>query len=275
MMQGAAVLLITVVFFVSPWFIDRLGPPGFFVILAGLSAVMVVTILACAPAVSFSRTVKARVTRVIKLVPLMGCVAVVALFTGQGTIGTYIITIGNAAGFDSHTLSTVLAVSLPVGLLGPIAARALGARVGLVRTLLLALLLLAISDLLVVKTRSLIAFSLLYAGLGLLVEFCVPYAIALLSRLDQLGRAASAAPACMIGGLAIGPALGARVVAGATDFQTLAFVSASCVAAAVALFAISAGLSGSPQEDCEPHGRGFTKGFEAAAAVTGPSDRKA
>jgi predicted MFS family arabinose efflux permease len=241
-MQTATVLLMSVIYFMAPSLIDRFGLSGLFAVLAGVSAAALVTALVGLPAVVVVPTVAARALTGRKFAPLMGCLALAIVFAGQVTVTTYIITIGNELGFDTHTMGTLLAIAIPLAMIGPLAAHGLGERLGLLRPLLLGLALLAIDILFLVNAASPILFGVLMATDFLLPLFCVTYALALLSRFDASGRFATAAPAFMMIGGAVGPALGSRLI-GTTGFETLALVAASCMVAGIALFAIAACLT--------------------------------
>jgi predicted MFS family arabinose efflux permease len=241
LMQAASVLLVSIVYFVSPSLIDRFGPAGFFAILAGVGIITIGATLIGFPAAEAQALGVTRSGGAQKLAPLTGCLAVAVVFIGQSSVGTYIITIGNGLGFDAHTMGAILAVAFPIAMLGPIAAHRLGERMGLLRPLLLALVLLAIDIVLLVRAASPILFCLFSAAIALFSTFCVPYVIAFLGYLDRSGRFASAATAFMMVGGAVGPALGGTIIA-ARGFQALALVAVLCIAAGIALFAAAAGL---------------------------------
>jgi len=249
LMQSAMVGLVSVVYFVSPALIERFGTGGLFTGLAAIAAVMVIAALLGLPAtatvpISMTRAAAAR-----KLAPLIGCLALTAVLIGQSTIGTYIITIGNGLGFDTRRMGFLLGIAFPLALLGPLAAHRLGERVGLLRLLVFGQVLLAIDFFFLVKAATSLLLCLLMAGLGLCVQFCVPYAVTLLGRLDVSGRFASAAPAFMMIGAAAGPALGSKIIS-MSGFQALALVAASCIAVAIALFVAASCLgSTSRQQD--------------------------
>lgn len=241
LMQAAMVALTSVAYFMSPILIGRFGPDRIFAILAGVGVVMVIAALMGLPTVAATSAAADRSIAANKLAPVIGCIALAFMSIGQNTIATYIFTIGNGLGIDAQTLGTVLAVAVPLALFGPLAAHLLGERMGLLRPLLLGQLLLAIDILFLVKSALPIPYCLFTAALGLLVAFCVPYAIALLGRLEASGRFASAAQAFIMIGSAAGPALGSKLI-GTTGYQTLAFVAASSIAVSIALFTVAAAV---------------------------------
>jgi predicted MFS family arabinose efflux permease len=242
-MQAAAVLLVSMVFFISANLVDRWGPAGLFAILAGISGVMIAPALLGLPRITATHSNAVRITYTDRFTPVVACLGLVAVFIGQSSVSIYAITLGGAIGLDGRTMGMMLAIGLPLSMLGAIAARVLGERAGLLRPLLIGLALLMMSVFYLVKTGSPVVFCILADALGLFVEFCVPYAIAVLSRLDPSGHAASVAPGCMIVGLAVGPALAGKVI-GTAGFQSLGLVAASSIGIGIALFAAAGRLSG-------------------------------
>jgi len=243
LMQGAMVLLISGVYVISPTLIGRFGPAGLFAFVALVAVVVAFTSLFGLPHITEIPAEAKQIARSPILAPLLGCLGLAVVFTGQTIIWTYIMVIGDALGFDGRTLGVLLAVAPWLAMLGPIAAHALGERAGLLWPLLFGLVLLAIDCLLVVDMHSPVLFCLSAATLHLSQLFCVPYAIAFLGRLDLSGRFAAAAPAFMMTGGALAPMLGSNVV-GMGRFHLLSVIAALCVSAGFALFLIAAWLRG-------------------------------
>jgi predicted MFS family arabinose efflux permease len=242
LMQVVFVSLVSVVLLVSPYLIGRFGAAGLFAILVGIGMVSLVAVLIGLPAAAASGPVVTRATGTVKLVPVLACVALGIMALGQNTVWAYIVTIGKALGIDAHTLGGVLALVLPLAVLGPIAAHRLGERVGLLWPLLFGLVLMVIDSFLIVGAASPILFCITTLGFIMSALFCTPYAIALLSRLDLSGRFSSAAPAFLMIGGAMAPALGSKL-AGTARFEALAGVAASCIALSMVLFSAAAGLN--------------------------------
>jgi hypothetical protein len=238
-MQAAFVFLASVVLFVFPYLVGRFGAAGLFGIFAGVGVITLVAALIGLPTLTISDPVATRATSTLKLSPILGCLALGIMILGVNTVWVYIIAIGNSLGIDAHTLGVVLAIVLPVAMLGPVAAHTLGERAGLIWPLLFGLVLMAIDCFLVVVAASPIFFCITTSALIMLGFFCAPYAIALLSRLDPSGSFSSAAPACMMIGNAIAPAL-SSTLAGAARFEALAVLGASCMALSIALFSAAA-----------------------------------
>jgi predicted MFS family arabinose efflux permease len=241
LMQAAFVLLASVVILVFPDLVGRFGVAGLFGIFAGVGLIMLVASLIGLPVATISTTVATRARSPLKLPPILGCLALGIMILGVNSVWVYIIAIGNALGIDAHTLGVVLAVVLPLSMLGPLAAHRIGERVGLLRPLVFGLALMAMDVFFLVSSASPVLFCITTSALIMLGFFCVPYAVALLSRLDASGRFASAAPAFMMIGNAIAPALSGKL-AGAARFEALAVLACSCMALSVVLFSVSAGL---------------------------------
>jgi predicted MFS family arabinose efflux permease len=241
LMQAAFVLLASVILFVSPYLVGRFGAAALFGILACVGVVTLVVSLTGFPADIVLDPVAPRATSGLKLPPILGCIALGMMILAVNTVWVYIITIGNSLGIDAHTLGIALAVVLPVAMFGPVAAHGLGERAGLIWPLLSGLVLMAVDCFLVVMAASPIVFCITTSALIMGGFFCAPYAIALISRLDPSGSFSSAAPAFMMIGNAIAPALGSRL-AGAARFEALAVLGASCMALSIVLFSVAVGL---------------------------------
>jgi predicted MFS family arabinose efflux permease len=242
LMQAGMVLLLSLIFFVSPGIIGRFGPAGLFAIFAGVGVIMSVAALISLPAETSSSPVATRVVGALKLAPILGSLALGVMALGQGTVWIYIVAIGNGLGLNAPTMGVVLAIVLPLAMLGPIAAYRLGERVGLVRPLIFGLVAMGVDAFFLVAAASPILFCITTSALDMTMLFCVPYAISLLSRLEPAGRFASAAPAFMTIGGAMAPALGSKL-AGTARFEALAAVSASCMALSIVLFSAAAHLA--------------------------------
>ena len=241
LMQAALVFLVSVVLFVSPDLIGQFGAASLFAIFSGVGLMTFVATLIGLPTLTVSAAVDVRATSALRLAPILGCVALGTMVLGQNTVWVYIIAIGTALGITPHTLGIVLAVVLPLAMLGPIAAHRLGERVGLFWPLLIGLVLMAVDVFFIVIATSPILFCITTATLITTAFFCAPYAIALVGRLDASGRFSSAAPAFAMTGGAIAPALSSKL-AGAARFEALALLAASCMAASMLLFFAAAGL---------------------------------
>src|SRR5260370_12015088 len=173
------------------------GAAGVFALLAVAGAVVAVVSRGLRDNVAFDvDTVGAASGR--KIAPLLGCVALTLVFVGQGSVWNYIVLMGRGRGIDAHTLGFLLALVPPLAMLGPLASHVLGERVGLLWPLLLSLAVLAADAFLLVDAGSPFFFCLYSSVLNVAILFFVPYAIALLGRIDAPGLFAGAPPALLM-----------------------------------------------------------------------------
>jgi predicted MFS family arabinose efflux permease len=245
LMQGSMVALLSVIYFAAPTLMGRYGLAGLllnFVIVGTLFSVA--AWMALPP--SAARYVGSPTSGQSRwLAPTMGCLGLSGALISQNTVWTYIIAIGADRGFDSRTMGTLLALCGPLYMLGPIVARLLGERSGLKPPLLAALAIIALDLLLIPHIHSLVVFGICTTMLNALILFSVPYAITLLGRLDPTGRFSSAAPAFMMIGAAVGPALGSNMAV-AGRFTPLVTLAAAIAVGSIILFqlATSVGMRG-------------------------------
>lgn len=232
LMQVSMIALLSVIFLSGPSLTSRFGLGGLFGVFVVLASLVAVFSWFALPNSAAGPRTAERVSSSTWWVPLIGCLGLSAALISQNTVWTSIIAIGGDRGFDSHAMRLLLAISCPLCLLGPVSARVLGERFGLMRPLLLGMATILVDLLLIPHTHSIFIFGVYITVLNSLILFCVPYAIAVLSRLDPTGRFASAAPAFMMTGAAVGPALGSHMaLAGRYDLLT-------GIAACVALISI-------------------------------------
>jgi predicted MFS family arabinose efflux permease len=243
LMTTAMVILVSGVYFASSTLIGRFGAAGLFGVFAVCGAGAALASIAGLPSTATAAESAARRSSTARLAPLLGSLALAVVFIGQGSVWTYIIIIGNGLGIDGRTLAIVLALVLPLATVGPVAAHALGERVGLLWPLVISLVVLSVAAFLLVWASSPTRFCIHAAILNAAILFCVPYAIALLSRLDASARFAGAAPAFMMIGGSIGPVLGSKAL-DMSSFRALPFIVASCVAVAIVLFLAAARIGG-------------------------------
>jgi predicted MFS family arabinose efflux permease len=122
-----------------------------------------------------------------------------------------IFPLGAAKGFDMQLVGKIMAACAVVMMVGPLLARLLGERMGLRVPVLGFSLLLAADVVLIAQAQGLWLFAAATAALVLLPGFGLPYVIA---RAGNLGdaRHAGAAPAFLMLGSALGPALAVPLV---------------------------------------------------------------
>lgn len=242
-MQGSVMLVSSGLYSISASIVGRYGPAGIFGLIAGLGVATAMVALLGFSDSTPEATQVAHASNAMKLAPLLGCLGLGSIGIGAGTLWTYIFTIGNGLGFATHTIGTVLGVAGPIALLGPVAAHTLGERAGLLLPLLIGLLVVVVDYFFTVNAGSPVLFGISSAVLGTGAAFCMPYATALVSRLDSSGRFASAMPAFILVGAASGPAIGGKLIS-LFPFQVLATVAASFMIVSILLFWCAARLGG-------------------------------
>lgn len=170
------------------------------------------------------------------LAPVLACIAgALVNMAGMTSAGPYSLVIGTSLGFTSAAATGALAFSEPFSLAGPLLAHQLGERAGLMRPILIGTAVLAASQFLLVNALSPQVLSVSLIIIGVTFAFCIPYAMALVGRLDPSGRLVGALPGLMTIGSSIGPSLGGSVIAGGS-FRALAPVAASLYLIALVLF---------------------------------------
>src|ERR1700722_7659033 len=100
MMQVTVVVLLSVVFFLAPHLIERFGVAGLFGMLVLNSLFFLIVALFGFP-INTARAAEdgaavGKATMIFKWAPLLGCIALGIMAMGQGTVWTYIVSIGSA-----------------------------------------------------------------------------------------------------------------------------------------------------------------------------------
>lgn len=154
---------------------------------------------------------------------LLVLIGLAVMFVGQSMAWNSIFPLGAAKGLDMQLVGKIMAACAVVMMVGPLLARLLGERAGLRVPVLGFSLLLAADVVLMAHGQGLWMFAVAAAALVLLPGFGLPYVIA---RTGQLGdaRHAGAAPAFLMLGSALGPALAVPLVA-ASDWNAFGLVA--------------------------------------------------
>ncbi|MEA3537562.1 MAG: hypothetical protein U9R73_00360 [Pseudomonadota bacterium] len=159
-------------------------------------------------------------------------IGLAVMFVGQSMAWNSIFPLGAAKGFDMQLVGKIMAACAVVMMIGPLLSRLLGERAGLRVPVLGFSLLLAADVVLIAQAQGLWLFAVATAALVLLPGFGLPYVIA---RTGNLGdaRHAGTAPAFLMLGSALGPALAVPLVAGA-DWNAFGLVAGgACVIGAL------------------------------------------
>jgi len=238
LMHATGVGVSSAVYFALPALIAYRGTAGLFGVM-GSVAVVSMLVSAWGLRRAPSAPVQAANRRIpMRLAPSLACTGFMVVALGVSAVFTYVVTVGTAHGMPLRTVSTALAVTLPLALIGPIAARIVGERWGLIAPLLTGLMLLSIAFFLIANASSAAFFAIAAGLLYFSVGFFPAYAMALVSSLDSSGRSAGVAGAFYLIGAASGPKIGGLFVE-AARFQTLAAVAATCLAVGMALFRVA------------------------------------
>jgi predicted MFS family arabinose efflux permease len=229
----------TAFYLAMPQLIGRLGVHSIF---ASLAVVAVLAAAACAAWLPTEATAQAAgaARPPLRLIPAAAaaCLCIALIFVGQSAVWNFVVAIGQGQGLSMQAVGAVMAACAAVNILGPLAGRLLGERLGLAGPMLAAFALLALDALLITHIDGLPAFAAGTVLLVLLPGFALPYAFAFLARLGD-DRYAGAGPAFLMLGSAAGPALGAAVLHEA-QVPGLGLVSATIVLVASGLLALTA-----------------------------------
>ena len=250
LMQAGMVVLVSVAFLAGPALIARFSVSGLFGLYAAISAFMVLAAFGLPDRVQGDAAYPAaQGQNRFALQAVVACIALGIAFLGHNDLWAYIVTIGKGLGIEAHALGTALALVPPLAMLGPIAAHRLGNRAGLLPPLIVALAIYIADAFVLIRAENVIVFCMTASVINIVMLFITPYSIALIGRLDPTGRFAGAAPAFMMIGGSIGPAVGSRLV-GAGRFNPLALVASVSIAVSMTLFALA--RSKAPTQDLRP-----------------------
>jgi len=156
------------------------------------------------------------------LLPWICLLGVVIFFVGINSNWVFFEIIGSSKGLNSHQIGISLTLSLIVGALGSLTASVLSNRISISHAMLISvgLFLIAVG----VFQLETSAFNF---GIGLLVfniawNFCMPFQLHALSKVDHSGRYVALLPAAQTLGAALGPLLGGTLylTAGANGLLT-------------------------------------------------------
>lgn len=142
-----------------------------------------------------------------RLPAILALTALAVFFIGQSAINSYMLPIGRAMGIPTATITNVVAASMVFAFTGALLARIVGERFGAVPPVIAVAAVLALTFILLTSSTTLPVFVVGSACLNFGTIFAVPYFFTLLAKLDRSGRYVSVAPAFLLGGVAVGPAL--------------------------------------------------------------------
>ena len=165
----------------------------------------------------------------------LGLLALMIFFVSQSSINSFMIPIGRDLGLRTEDISRLLATGLFSGLIGAVAARLLGERLGLLLPVAAIALVLGSMFSLLTSTRSPVFFMCSAILLPSCTIFVVPYFFTWLAMLDRSGRYSSVGPAFLLSGVALGPAL-AVLISSKLGFRALGTLATSGMVLATLVF---------------------------------------
>ena len=162
----------------------------------------------------------------------MVLVGLAVLFVGQSMAWNSIFALGALKGFGLRQVGSIMAVCGVCTIAGPLAARGLGERAGVRAPALAFAGLLAVDVIVLAQASPFWAFAAAAIALVLLPGFGLPYVISLAGRAGD-ARHAGAAPAFLMFGSALGPALASPLVAAGAWGRFALVAGAACLCGAL------------------------------------------
>jgi DHA1 family inner membrane transport protein len=155
-------------------------------------------------------------------------------FIGMGGAWSYFSLIAADAGIAGATISSVLAISQVFGILGGLLVVITGDRLGRVWPISVGLLVTVSGLLLLGVSPSLVTFSLAALSFAFFWNHTHPYLLSAISSLDDRGKLIVYATVAQMCGIAIGPAVSARLLGGGNGYGAVLLVCALSLLLALA-----------------------------------------
>jgi hypothetical protein len=248
LLQTILVVLGVVLFFTLPRLQHALGLTAVFLTLACCASAAAPLLRGALPSEKPSKSAIAASAARMNPRALAILLALSAALAAQAALMASIFEAGESVALDPPNVGTFMSGAAILCLAAPLAARALGDRLGLVRPAVVSTLALAVAAAWILHPPSAPVFLGLVACVMGLPLFIVPYILASLARFGGEGRWAAIGPGFMMAGAAAGPSIAGLLHAR----LTLAALGASMViplAAAAAVFGWASppeGLAPSP-----------------------------
>lgn len=173
-----------------------------------------------------------------KVLLALGAYAI--FYAGDSIIWPFVERIGRQAGLSLTGVSVLLAVASVVSLVAPVAAHALGLKLGRAAPIAVSTLFLAVNACIMAGSGDAYVFSGSVIIFAFLVLFTAPYMLEIFSALDPKGRVAGASPAFMSIGNAFGPAISALLLEKGAGFSGLGYLAGATYVLAAIIFTILA-----------------------------------
>ena len=242
MLQTVLVLLGVVLFFTLPRLLGAEGLAAVFLTLAFCAAAAVPLLRAALPTERPKPPLVAT-TRAANPRALAILLALALALASQAALMACIFEAGTTVRLDPPSVGTFMSGAAVLCLGGPLAARALGERLGLVRPAVASTLVLAAASVWILRPPSAPLFLGLVACVMGLPLFIVPYILALLARFGSEGRWSAIGPGFMMAGAATGPSV-AGLMHTRLSLAGLGAAMAVSLTAAAAVFAVAAPKEG-------------------------------
>lgn len=156
---------------------------------------------------------------------LLALVAYAIFYISDSIIWPFLERIGAQAGLSLMGVSILLAVASVISLAAPVAAHALGLRLGRAAPIAVGTMILALNACIIADSGSPYIFSGTVIVFAFLVLFITPYILEIFSSLDPKGRVAGASPAFMSIGNALGPMASALILEEGMGFKGLGYLA--------------------------------------------------
>ncbi len=138
---------------------------------------------------------------------------IVGLFSArEAALWAFSQQIGVQTGLSNQQVGTVLGITGALGILGAVAAAALGTRYGRMKPLIVGLVMNAVLSFWISQTNDPIVFSIVEIVYHAFLFFTVPYLFGMAAELDGLGRLVAVAGGSILLGGALGPAIGGVLI---------------------------------------------------------------
>jgi hypothetical protein len=240
-LQIALVALGVALFFSLPRLLAAHGVGMIFIVL-GIAATLATPAFRLLPETPARRVDEAKRTAAgsdSALRPLAILLGLGVLLTSQTALTACLLPAGTRIGLTLPGIGTALSVAAALCLLAPVAARALGERVGTLTPLIAGVLALAATAVLVMQAPTAVLFCALAAALMGLPVFILPYVLALLAGFGGGGRWSAIGPGFMMAGAALGPAT-AEILRAHLTLEALGLTMALPISVVAATFALCA-----------------------------------
>jgi len=204
----------------------------------------------------------------LKPATLLALLGFAIFFVNAGGYWTYIEIMGEASGMTPRLAANCVAGGVSAGIVGGIAAWALGNRFGVMWPLISSALLTIGAALLLKGSFGVVAFILSVVLYFLAWNYVVAYQLSIVNAVDATGRAMALTQACAFLGAAAGAGLAAFFVTPG-HYESVIWVTLIAVCASTVLFALSLGIHRYAHERHDPSPEGAEVTIQTAPGQAG------